>query len=458
MSAGGVIHFRIRYERLRDRLQGLRRRTILFRAGWLALLVPLAALIQYIVTGRSVAAGWIWSAALAVAIVAVVAELWRQRSGAAAEVGQALDRRFGLDELLVTAIEVDRKSAHSSLELQLLDDAATAVVELGGRGSELEVRRARRELETGAALVLILVGLWLLAGPLRGVPQVARWPALPGMGLGGGAGAGPGDGMGAGAGTGLGVGQGAGQGAGLGMGPGGVANPGGEQAGPPGSAPASAPAPAMAALAGALADRAAARGVAEALNRSDSGAAARAARELADGAAGLSEGGRRDLADALFQAADATEGLDPDLTAALREAGRTLESPRPEAAADGLEQLARVLDSKGVPGAASGAIQAAPTAAARTRAGPPAARLGGGAAETSGLAGAPGAAPQVSGAATGAARQPSALPTEAQPSAVTGGAPAGLARAGSTGGDPLSVPPEWQEIVRRYFARPEGAP
>ncbi len=170
-----MIHFRVRYEGLRGRLGQTRRRTALLRSASLAMVVPLLGLSAH-VSGHLPFAPTVWFGGAA--IVFVTAAVWQTRSSAEPELGRVLDRRHGLDELLVTAVEVDRRGAHTVVEGRLLDDAATAVATLGDEQA-LDGRTTRREGETVVALVMIIAGLWLLTGTIRNTEPVVRLPPLP---------------------------------------------------------------------------------------------------------------------------------------------------------------------------------------------------------------------------------------------------------------------------------------
>jgi hypothetical protein len=164
-----MIHFRIRYERLRDRLDRRRRRVGVARALWLALLPPLLILaFSPVLSLGSLAA------LAAFTLTLVCAGYWLTRPVTTQALGQLLDSRYGLDDLLVTALEVDRRGPASPLEQALLDDAASAVARIE-KGPGLFAGAAERELETAFGLVAILVGVWLLAGSQAGlVPE--HWP------------------------------------------------------------------------------------------------------------------------------------------------------------------------------------------------------------------------------------------------------------------------------------------
>lgn len=423
-----MIHFRVRYERLRDRLGTVRRRAGLVRAAWLALLVPLAGLGLHIAGVGPLSPLW-WALGAALAFGVAAGRLARAAPPRALD--RELDRRFGLDELLVTAVEVDQRGPRGAIEARLLDDAATAVAVLGGERA-IDDRTARREAETCVALALVLAGLWLLAGTLGGLPEVGRLPALGAMG-------GSSDGA-------DGEGSGPGEGAGPGAGAGGSGVPA-----------------ALGVMSGALGDHAAARDMADALAAGDPAAAARAARALADRAEGLSAEGRADLAATLQSLARRMAEDHPTLSRALREAGAALEDPDDVSPAGGIERLAAALDALSLSGGSG--MRLAPDAAARAREGPPAERLvvepPAAALEVGGEAPGRGAAePRTTGRLADperAGEAPAATTVEARPPAATGGsAAAGIARdaGGLAGADPLRYPWGWREMVRRYFQAP----
>ncbi len=404
-----MIHFRVRYERLRDRLGWVRRRAALVRAAWLALAVPLAGVVLSILRGAALAPGlWLVGAGL----VFVLAAWWGGRPAPEGALDRDLDRRFGLDELLVTAVEVDRRGPRGAIEARLLDDAASAVAEIGGERA-IDGRATRREVETFAALGLILAGLWLLAGTLGGPPPQARLPEIA-------AGGGGGDGAGSGPGSGDGLGGGGGS-------------------------------PAMGRLAAELGDHAAARGIAAALGKGDPAAAARAARALADRAEALSPAGRAELSRTLDSLAEDLGPQDPTLAEALREAGRALRDPAAPSPNGGIERLAEALDAL----AGSSAARPAPTVAPRGRPGLPAERLA-----VQPTPAAAGLKPERSrgGRTTGMSARPGAetggARTEARPVPVRGGAV--TARPAVVGADPLRYPWEMRDMVRQYFDPREG--
>jgi hypothetical protein len=408
-----VIHFRVRYEGLRDRLLRADRRVRLLRAAWLAVLVPLGLAVLRLAVALT--AGWWWIPATGLAFA--VAWLGTDRFARPTDLGRWLDRRFGLDDLVVTAVEVDRRGVRWPIELRLLDDAAIAVARLGATPA-LGARAVRREGETLAGVVLAAAGLWLVAVTVRPLPLPERLPDVSGVGIGLDGARAPGDGGGS----------------------------------LPGASPGREPSPSaeMRALAGALADRAAARPVAAAIEQGDARGAARAARALGERADELSAPGRRDLAEALHAAADAVGKGDPALSDALRAAARALESPTSTGVQGALERLAAAIETLPTRGNAAGAIVQQPQV--RSRAAAPAPRLDVTAVPAS--LGAASGGTRAGGVNAGGRARADAPVVAPEPVVGGGGAPGGS----SGGTDPLAYPWAQREVVRRYFARAAGDP
>ncbi len=409
-----MIHFRVRYERLAGLLARRRWRVAVWRGAWLALLVPLAglALAMMGATPRWWVVWWVAAAVFA------AATWYFGRTVSLGDLGRRLDRRFRLAELLVTAVEVDRRGPRSSVETRLLDDAAMAVARLSQGGTVADAA-VRREVEMTVAVGLMLAGLWLLSGALTPIPPPLRLAALslpaPGGGSGMDVAAGPG-----------------GRGPGPGPGPG------------PGSAPI------LEGVAEALGDQAVTLGVAAALRAADPAQAAREVRALADRAAALSPTGRADLAAAMAQAAAAAS--DTALAETLAAVSAALRQTEPVRLSESLARLATALDARSVaPGA--GRVARAATPAARV--GLPAERLRGDAKPLP-LAQEPGGAPAGQGQAAGLASVTGA-DSEAAGAAAWGlAADPGDAPAG--GWDPQAVPSTLRPMVRRYFARGGAEP
>jgi hypothetical protein len=402
-----MIHFRLRYERLRDRLRQVRRRSAFLRAAWLALLVPLVGLGLYLVGwGPLAPRAWLVGAL----VVGVAALAWQRRRAHVVNLGRLLDRRFGLDDLLITAVEVDQRGVRSPVELRLLDDAAIAVATLGGERA-IDSRASRREAETVAALVLTLIGLWLLAGTIGRPLSMHRLPPLAALG------AGQGDGL-------------AGRG-------GGAGSAGGTS-------------PVLAAMAGALADQAATRSMAGALAAGDPAGAASAARALADRTGELSDDGRRQVGASLQQAAQRAAPTDPEVARALIQAGQAMSQPNNEAAAARVEELAAALDAMVSQGRAGSG--AAGESAPHTRSGPQADRLGADPTPVRFEARSTGSPLGTGRSAGGGARTGQPAP----PALVEGGG--GRSAAAGVGPDALRYPWERRDTVRRYFAPEVGLP
>jgi hypothetical protein len=401
-----MIHFRVRFERLAEHLASTRRRTALWRAAWLALIVPCLG-----VAGAGLGL-WHWLPGLwftGAAVVFCLATWYGTRRAAGEQLGRWLDRRYHMDELLVTAVEVDRRGPRGAMETRLLDDAAMAVARLD-RGPVADPRPVRREKETTAALGLLLAGLWLLAASSVGAGLTERLAPLPGSG----------DGLAA-------------------AGPGGGSAP--SDRGPV--------APGWSGMAAALGDQAAALGLAAALQRGEAAAAARAARALADQAPALSSQGRTELSEALRQAAKASSDL--SLKAALEAAAQALSTPNTDTAVDAVERLAAAFD---VRAAAPGTGLAMATPSAASRPGPPAQRLAGSGLPQSLGTAAPGVRAGPGGArAAGSAAGDAPL---APPRPVLGASGARVDAA--SGVDALAVPGPYRDLVRRYFARDGRAP
>lgn len=400
-----MIHFRVRYERLRGRLGQVRRRAALLRATWLALLAGLAHLLAEAASGVDLPLlPWIVGAGA----IFVAALVWQVKQSGEQQLDRELDRRFRLDDLIVTAVEVDRRGARSAVEGRLLDDAATAVATLGGERA-IDSRAARLEAEAVVALLLVVVGGWLLLGAMGRDRPVERLPELPGLGAGG-------------------EGDASGFSAGVGPGPG-----GGSQG--------------MRVLADALSDHAAARGIAAALMAGDAASAARSARALADRAAELSPAGRKDLAEILREAAAAIEATDPSLAQVVWETSRSLESADPEDAIEGVERLAAELDALAKRSRGSAGSPSSPE---HDRTGPLTRRLPVEPQEASW----PVPEPGTSGFSRGGAARGRADRQEEPGATVSGGLPRSERQ--PTAPDPLRYPWALRDTVQDYFS-PAGS-
>ena len=408
-----MIHFRPRYDRLARRLAGAGLRADVVRAAWLSAALPLAALVAAALAGRPLTLPWAWLGGAALFPIALA---WGRRRRAAVDAGRDLDRRHGLGELLITAIEVDRRGPASEVERRLLTDAAGALAAVADQATAAGDRETRRELETLAGIALLSLGLVLL-GP-TGRPPAVSW-RLPPMESATGS-----ESHGGGGDRSLGDRSGNGR-----------VGSGGWGGGPLGD------------LGASLADHPAAGGLAQALAAGDAAAAAREARALAARAPDVSRPGRLDMAAELERAA-AAAGADAALAAALREAARSLEAVDSEAMGLGLEDLAAELDRH----AGGGQL---PGAAPR----PPEERIVGERAEAPVMSPAETVPLETAGGeaavVTGAAREPAAADA-----ATAGGGASRSGRAAAAGPQPgpdrLDVPWPWRSTVRRYFDRTPG--
>lgn len=391
-----MIHFRLRYERLRDRLRQVSRGVVLARSALVGVAVAGAGAVATALRPEGPWERWLPGAAIA----AVVAALWLERRARRSAVDVLLDRRFALDDLIVTAVEVDRRGPRNALEVRLLDDAAATLAGLGGERA-VSWRPVAIELEQLAGACCLVLGLVLLAH-VRGRPSLPeRLPDVPGL-------FGPG---------GIGVaGVGAGPGVGAGRGDG--------------------PSAAQRAVAEALGDQAAAGDVARALHRGDEAGAARALRALADVAPGMSDSGRDGLEDAFEDASERTTPLDPTLGRALRDVARELASPDTARGRNALEALAARVD-----GGAGRAIATSQLAA--PEAGGRAARLPIDP-EAGGLERSP--------AGTVGRRAAGRPEGDASAELLPAGGVAGSGAKGGQHGDPSGLPIADQALVRRYFA------
>lgn len=400
--------FRTGYRALARRVTRARLRVLLLRSMWLAALVPLAASLSAALVDWQPhwpAIGLLSAAVFAVSLAA------GSRGARDAARGPALDRRFRLADLLVTALEVDRRGPASEVERRLLQDAAGAVAALADRRQAV-APAWRREAETLLGVVLLAAGVSMMAGGGRfAVPP--RLPTLEAGFQGGGSG--PGSGAGA-----------------------------GEQRGVAGTG--------LGDAAGHLADQAAALGLAEAMSAGDAAEAAREARSLGERSDEMTEAGRRALAEAMGGAADASAETEPDVAEALRAAARALNEEEGRDARQGFDALADALERQAARPGAPGAARRAPRTKARPEA---AARLG----DDGVLAG-------LSGSGDGSGRRIATGPGEAgatQPGsaavgAVGGAGPAVVPGPVEAGTDLLVVPWAWRDLVRAYFARGAAAP
>jgi hypothetical protein len=449
---------------------------MLLRACWLSLSLCCIGL------GGGLVWGWPlrleWLAATALACIGVALALTLGRRMRPAEAARRLDRRFGLDEQLATAVEIGAANPQpGTVGSHLLLQANRTA-----RALRQQIRRRQRtpwlELLTLLALALAAAGLFVLSG--IGAPwlsgEAAALPPLPHaadpadlfdeppepaageQGL-----PGEGDALVPG-GEELQLGESAAPGQ---QGQAAGAEPGaGTQASPisPGEQRS------LEALADALRDQGATRPAAEALDRGDPATAAQELRELADQAGQLSEAARDDLADRMREAASEIERTNPPMADQLRDSASGMEGSSQEAS-QALDDLAQALDEMGQ-GGEQGAGQ---QGQAGEQAGPAQEGAAGqgeqaGPANESQPGGGAGSAPG------GEQRpvQPERLGVDGQPLDLTaeGGGQQGAQPArpgttvpggsGSTGGgdpqdvgaigpDPLRIPLDERDVVQEYF-------
>lgn len=298
------------------RLQGvaraLRRRRRLrlgIRATWLALAIwcidPLAHLL-----GWSIPSAPVLALALTVLIIGWL-HAWLQQPSIA-QLAAGLDRYYGLDEQLATALEVGRRAPATPIEERLIG-------ETNGLIQRMRVYFARqpllpwREIETLIAVCLLFLGLELANGSV--VPEALGPAAIPDL-------------------------------------PPPEAPTAFAQPEPTDQPVAEAPTPsplspegqeAAAAIADALRDNGATRSAAEALDRGATEDAARDLRELADQADQLGADAREDIARGLRDAAEQLRESQPQLAERLEQQAAGLEQGG-QPAADALEDLARAIE------------------------------------------------------------------------------------------------------------------
>ncbi len=408
-----MIHFRIRFEAVRDRLAEGRRRGRWLRAGWrgivaLALCMLVDSVLSYTAIEGMPLSGWI-----VLPIFVVIASVLRDlRNDQQTDPAGWLDRQLGLGELLVTAVEVDRRGPTSGPERWLLDDAASALAEQSAHPA-LRSREVATETEALVAALLMATGILLTTGWLH-APVPDAWSlgsGPPGRGGPPGA-AGPGQGPGVG---------------GLGI----DLAPAGDRMG----------------------DHAALRDTARAFQAGNAADGARALRQLADHVPELSERGSAEVAEAIREAAERIPQSEAGsaLADAMRVAGESLKTPDRAAQAEALDNVASALEEAARSAEASRGQ--GPTPRAELREGPLAERLR--------SSGAPVAVP------TGRTAQEAAIAAGRSGGAVDSGEAgnAGVARDAQDAGVRDALPPSGRgmdandrAIVQRYFARRDGRP
>lgn len=443
----------------------------LLRACWIGLCVCCIGLGGSLVWGWPMRLEWLGAAALACIAVAL-ATMLRPRMRPE-ESARRLDRRFGLNEQLATAIEVAASNPQpGTVGAQLVSQATRTA-----RGLRQHVRKQQRmpwlEMLTLLAIGIAAAGLFLLSG--IGSPwlsgQAAALPPLPQA-------ADPADlfpdeppessqqtGLAAGEESALGGGDQAGstQAAGAGGEAGDQQGAGTQQ-----SSMSQADRQAMEALADALRDQGATRPAAEALDRGDANRAAQELRALADQAGQLSEASRGDLSDNLREAARTVERAAPQMADQMRDSASGLEGGRQEAS-QALDDLAQAIDE--MAGGQAGQGQQAGQQgeqAGQGQAGQAGDQSGQG--QQGGQAGSAGNAPggqqrpvqperlgvdgrPVELSAEGGGQQGAepARPGTTVPGGTgsTGGGDPGAA--GAVGPDPLRIPLDERDVVQEYF-------
>jgi hypothetical protein len=247
------------------------------------------------------------------------------------DVAQRLDRRFELNQQLVTALEVSHTRNPEGVEVHLLDHATRTAHHLQ-RHIASRQRFPWSEIGTLIALALVIIGLLLIMGmnspamptaaealpplvPPDELPTQEEFPEEPFAGEQGGSGETPD--------------------------PNGEGQPEMSPEGGGGSDQES-----MAALADALRDQGATRPAAEALDQNDAQGAAQELRELADRSDQLEPETRNDIADAMQEAADDIGADNMPLTDQLRQSSYGMQLDE-QSAAQALEELADAVEELG---------------------------------------------------------------------------------------------------------------
>jgi hypothetical protein len=444
---------------------------LLLRACWIAVCLCCIALGGVLVWGWPLRLEWLGAAALGCIAVALLILL--RPPMRPAEAARRLDRRFGLNEQLATAIEIAGTnpppgSVGSHLVLQATRNA---------RGLRQQLRKRQRlpwtELFTLLALCLAALGLLLLTG--IGTPwfsgQAAALPPLPSVAdpadlfeepL-------PPDGQGEpmpgeGGEPMPGEGQGSAQ-----SGAAGAQSQSGQGTNP-------ADAQTLEAVANALRDQGATRPAAEALDEGDTSGAAQELRELADQAGQLSQAARDDLAGNLREAASSIGQSDPQMAEQLRESASGLEGSSREAS-EALDDLAQSIEAMGGAGqqgdaSQSGAGQGEGQEGSQPgsgqsgqggqgdQAGPQGNGQGSGAGNSSSgqqravqpeRLGVDGTAVELEAEGGGQSANPQNQPGTTMPGgtgSTAGGDPQSM---GAVGPDPLRIPLDERDVVQEYF-------
>lgn len=283
------------------------------RAVWLALLVWCAGLVLLLL-GVQVPMIVLVGASLMTLAAGTLYAWFSQPS--VDQLTHGLDRFYHLSEQTATALELAQRGPANEIEQRLLNEASAWLAGLRHYVLRLPLM-PWREAETLMAVALVALGLTVALGPATPEPQppltISDLPApaaptptaLPELD------------------------------------PLPTGDQPGSQLGPEARAAADA-------LGDALSDNGATRSAADALRRGDLASAARALRELADGASQLSEQARQEIAEGLRQAVERLREHQPGLAEQLEQLASALEQGGQQAE-QALEELARTVEQLGQP-------------------------------------------------------------------------------------------------------------
>ncbi len=425
-------------------LRWRRRVRLVVRAVWLALLVWCAGLAM-LWLGIALPLPVLAAAAVATLLGGIGYAWWSQPS--LTQLTHGLDRFYNLQAQTVTALEVAQRGPGNEIEERVVTEAAMWLGELRRYVARLPLV-PWREAETLLAVALVALGLTVALGPPA--PSLAQLVALPDL--------------------------------------------------PPPAAPTATTPPeasdlpvseenpplapqaqaAADALADGLSDNGATRPAADALRRGDLQDAASELRELADGADQLGAQARRDIAEGLREAADQLRADQPALAERLEQQADGLQQGG-QAAEQALEDLARTVeelaeeqdqvaqgpdgqpdDNQGPNDGAQGDQPSAQEAQGDGQGvGPGAGSLPGGETRsTPGDAATPEGetVPLPSSAAQSGATTNANGPAGPSIEIQAGGTGSSSSSAGNGGSgviqsapDPLTIPPEYRDVVENYF-------
>lgn len=312
---------RRRFERLATDRWARRSLRTLLRSAWVGLSFMCIGLGLQLLVGWSVSLEIL--SAFALCCVAVGAMRLLRPRMSPQEVAQRLDHRFGLQEQLITALEVSQRSSPQGVELRLLEQAHITTNQV-----QHHVARQRRypwvEMMALLAMVFVVAGMVLLTTLMSssGQPVAELLPQLV-----------PPNDM---------------QNQAAGEPPPEQSAP--EQMGSQGTQAQAGIAQGQGfdqqsaeSLAEALRDQSATRPAAEALDRGDAASAAQRLRELADQSGQLSPDTRRDLANELRSAAAEIEGRNPDLADQVRQSAYGMQQDG-QSNAEAFENLADAVE------------------------------------------------------------------------------------------------------------------